>query len=76
MHRQEQGEPVDSFTTSPALLTSRILQLYISYTGDETIRYWIIVELRHSNLSERLQIDPELTINKAIMMAGRTEAVR
>ena len=32
--------------------------------------------LRDSNLSERLQTDPELTLNKAIMMARRTEAVR
>ena len=32
--------------------------------------------LRDSNLSERLQTDPELTLNKAIMMARQTEAVR
>ena len=34
MHRQEEGEPVDSFTTSPASKASRTLslQLYISYT--------------------------------------------
>ena len=43
---------------------------------DETIRYQIIVGLRDSNLSESLQTDPKLTIDKAIMMARRTEAVR
>ena len=32
MRRQEEGEPVDSFTTSPASPASRTLQLYISYT--------------------------------------------
>ena len=32
--------------------------------------------LRDSNLSERLQTDPELTLDKAIMMAQQTEAVR
>ena len=32
--------------------------------------------LRDSNLSERLQTDPELTLNKAITMARQTEAVR
>ena len=33
------------------------------------IRYWIIVDLRDLNLSERLQTDLELTIDMAIMMA-------
>ena len=32
--------------------------------------------LQDSNLSERLTTDPELTLDKAIMMARRTEAVR
>ena len=40
------------------------------------IWYWIIVGLRDSNLSERLQTDPELTLEKAITMAWWTEAVR
>ena len=40
------------------------------------IQYRIIVDLQDSNLSEKLQTDPELTINKAIMMARRKEAVR
>ena len=40
----------------------------------ETIRYQIIVDLRDSNLSERLQTDPELTIDKAITMARQTES--
>ena len=43
---------------------------------DETIRYRIIVDLRDSNISEKLQTDPELTIDKAITMTRRTEAVR
>ena len=64
---QEEGEPVDMFTTSSASPASRTLQLYIVH--DETIRYRIIVDLRDSNLSERLQTDPELSIDKAITMA-------
>ena len=40
------------------------------------IGYWIIVGLRDSNLLERLQTYPELNLDKAIMMARRTEAVR
>ena len=39
------------------------------------IRYRIIVGLWDSNLSETLQTDPELTLDKAIMMARWTEAV-
>ena len=40
------------------------------------IRYRIIVDLRDSNLSERLQTDPELTTDKVITMVRQTEAVR
>ena len=34
------------------------------------------MDLRDSNLSERLQTDPELTIDKAITMARQTKAIR
>ena len=40
------------------------------------IQYRIIVGLRDSNLSERLQTFPELNLDKAIMMARQREAVR
>ena len=36
----------------------------------------IVVGLLDSNLSERLQTDPELTLDKAISMAQQIEAVR
>ena len=36
----------------------------------------IVVGLRDSNQSQRLQTDPELTLDKAITVAPRTEAVR
>ena len=74
MRRQEEGEPVDLFTTSPASPVSRTLQLYSYIVHDEMIQYWIIVDLQDSNLSERLQTDPELTIDKAKTMARRKEA--
>ena len=50
---------------------SRTLQLYNYIVHVETIRYRIIVDLRDSNLSERLQTDPELTIDKAITTNGK-----
>ena len=67
MRRQEEGEPVDSFVTS---LNYRLAEhcKYRDLHG-EMIQYRIIVGLSDSNLSERLQIDPELTLNKAITMA-------
>ena len=40
------------------------------------IRDRIVVGLRDVALSEKLQTDPELTLNKAITMARQTEAVR
>ena len=66
MHRQEEGEPVDSFI----MLLYRLAE-HCNYHDlqDEIVRDWIGVGLRDTNLSERLQTDPELTLNKAIMMA-------
>ena len=62
MRRQEEGEPVDSFTTSPASpARQNIATIYLVYIVHvETIWYRIIVDLQDSNLSERLQTDPEL----------------
>ena len=69
MHRQEEREPVDLFIT----LLLKLYQLagHCDYHDlhDEMIRDRIVVGLRDSNLSERLQTDPELTLDKAIMMA-------
>ena len=67
MRRQVEGEPVDSFITS---LSYRLGE-HCNYRDlhDEMIRGQIVVGLRSSNLSERLQTDPELTLDKAIMMA-------
>ena len=66
MRRQEEGEPVDSFITSLYQLAE-----HCNYRDlrDELIRYRIITGLRDSNLSERPQTDPELTLDKAITMA-------
>ena len=66
MHRQEEGEPVDLFITSLYWLVE-----HCNYRDlhDEMIRYQIVVGLQDSHLSERLQTDPELTLDKAIMMA-------
>ena len=73
MRRQEKGEPVDSFITSLYRLAE-----HCNYhdLNDEMIQDRIVVGLWDSNLSDRLQTDPELTFNKAITMAWWKEAVR
>ena len=74
MRRQKEGEPVDSFTTSPASPASRTLQLYISYMlkrSDIGLLWAYEIQIYH-----RLQTYPELNLDKAITMARRTEAVR
>ena len=66
MHQQEEGEPVDLFRTSLYRLAE-----HCNYRDlhDEMIRDWSVVGLRDAGLSEKLQIDPELTLDKAITMA-------
>ena len=74
MRRQEEGEPVDSFIT----LLSYQLAEHCNYCElhDKMIWDQIVVGLRDSNLLERLQTDPELTLDKAITMVRQTKAVR
>ena len=64
MRRQEEGEPVDSFIISLYWLAENCNYRDLH---NELIRYRIIVGLR--DLSEILQTDPELTLDKAITMA-------
>ena len=66
MHTQEEGEPVDLFITSLYRLTEHCNYRELH---DEMIQDWIVVCLRDSSLSEKLQTDPELTPGKGIMMA-------
>ena len=43
---------------------------------DETIRDRIVVGLRDTTLSEKFQLDAELTLEKAVTTARQTEAVK
>ena len=72
MRRQEEGEPVDSFITS----LSYPLAKHCNYGDLHNEMIWdrIVVGLWDSNLSERLQTDTKLTLDKAITMTRRTEA--
>ena len=58
IRRQEEGEPVDSFN----IVGFTGYQNIATIIQDEMIRYQIIVGLPDSNLSDKLQTDPELTL--------------
>ena len=73
MHRQEEVEPVDSFIT---LLYQLAEHCNYRDLHDKMIQDQIVMGLWDSNLSERLQTDQELILDKAIIMARWTEAVR
>ena len=73
MYRQEEEEHADLFIT----LFYRLAE-HCNYHDlhDEMIRDQIVVGLQDSTLSESLQTDPELTLDKVVTMARRTKAVR
>ena len=66
MGRQEEGEPVDPFIILLYRLAEHCNYRDLHY---EMIRDWIVVGLQDSSLSERLQTDSELTLDKVITMA-------
>lgn len=63
MRKQEEGEAVDTFITALYALAE-----HCSYGSfhDEMIRDRIIVRIHNRALSEWLQLDPGLTLAKAI----------
>ena len=71
--RKQEGETVDAFVTDLYALAERC-----SY-GDlyeEMICDRLVVGLWSAVLSEKLQLDPNLTLEKAVMQARQTEAVK
>ena len=73
MRRHDEGEPVDVFIT--ALYT---LAEHCGYGDlhDEMLRDRIVVELRDTTLPEKLQLDSELTLEKAVTVVRQAEAIR
>ena len=73
MRKQEDGETVDSFITALYELAEH------SNYGElceEMIRDRLVVGIRDSKLSENLQLDGELTLEKAIAHARQKETVK
>ena len=71
--RQEEGESVDSFIT--ALYT---LAEHCGYgeLHDEMVRDRIVVGIRNGALSEKLQLNADLTLQTAITQVRQAEAVK
>ncbi|UYV61423.1 hypothetical protein LAZ67_1004790 [Cordylochernes scorpioides] len=70
---QEDREPVDEFITSLYKLADSC-----EFEGlhEQLIRDRIVVGVRDKALSERMQLDSELTLEKAVKMVQQQEAVR
>ena len=70
---QEEGESVDSFITNLYTLAEFCV---FGDLHDELIRDRIVVGIRDKNLSERLQLESELTLSKAINAVRQKEVVK
>ena len=70
---QETGEPVDSFITDLYSLTEHC---QFGLLHDEVIRDRIVVGLADQKLSEKLQLDAGLTLEKAINSVRQSESVK
>ena len=73
MRKQEEGEQVDTFIT--ALYSLAELCGY-GTLHDEMIRDRIVVGIRNSRLAEKLQLDPDLTLEKAVTQVRQSEAIK
>ena len=71
--RQEESEPVDVFIT---VLYNLAEKCEYKSLHDEMIRDRIVVGIADQVLSERMQVDENLTLEKAAKMARQSEAVK
>ena len=70
---QQPGEPVDSFITALHALSENC---EYGQLHDELLRDRIVVGLQDASLSEKMQLDKNLTLTKAIQMARQSEEIR
>lgn len=71
--RQGETESVDHFITDLYALAK-----YCGYgeLQDELIRDRIVVGIRDSRLSEKMQLEPDLTLEKAVTLARQSESIK
>ena len=72
-HSQLPGEPAEQFVAS---LYNLAVDCNFGELKDELIRDRIVVGIREASLSERLQMDPELTLEKAKTLVRHRETIR
>jgi hypothetical protein len=70
---QEEGETVENFVTSLYRLAEHC---QFGRLHDELIRDRIVVGLCDQQLSEKLQLDQELTLERAVNLARQSETVK
>ena len=73
MRRQEEGESVDAFITA---LYGPAEHCGYGNLHDEMVRDRIVVGIRNAALSEKLQLDAELTLEKAVTYVRQSETVK
>ena len=71
--KQEDGESVDAFITA---LYSLSEHCNYGELHDEMIRDRIVVGIRDATLAEKLQLDAELTLDRAVTRVRQAEAVK
>ena len=73
MRKQGETESVDNFITDLHTLAK-----HCGYNDlhDEMIRDRIVVGIRDNRLSERMQMEPDLTLEKAVSLARQSESVK
>ena len=71
--RKQEGEPVDAFITALYGLAE-----HCGYGNlhDEMVRDRIVVCIRNAALSEKLQLDADLTLEKAVTQVCQSEAIK
>ena len=73
MRKQEDGESVDTFITALYTLAEHCK---FGTLKNELIRDRIVVGLRDARIAEKLQLDAELTLEKAINQARQSESIK
>ena len=75
--RQEPGEPVGAFIYHSTTALYGLAE-YCGYASldEEKIRDRIVVGLLDAKLSEKLQLDPELTLSEAVTQVHQAEAIK
>ena len=73
LRHQEEGEPVEVFVTS---LSGLAEYCQFGALHDDLIRDRIVVGIRDARLSENLQLDHQLTLEKAVTSVRQSELIK